>query len=129
MTLSSDTFKEINLRELELYRSLDPDQPISGISVSKLAHVDGQSGAVSLSAVALTSLTNGDVVRILEKIDKVVLNNEDGMKHRLNTMFTDKTDRKWTGPSPGTLRIFGPDRLCFYTGKSWRRIRLNKVTK
>lgn len=129
VTLSSDTYKEIKPQDLELYRSLDPDQPILGLPVSKLVHKDEQTGAVSLSAVAVMSLTNGDVVRILEKIEKIVLNNDDGMAHKLNTLFTDKTSRKWTGPSPGTLRIFGPDRVCFYTGRSWRRIRLNKVTK
>jgi hypothetical protein len=127
VTLSSDTFKEIKLRDLELYRSLDPSQPILGLPVSKLVQRDEQSGAVSLSAVAVMSLTNGDVVRILEKIEKIVMNNADGMEYKLNSLFTDKKDRKWTGPSPGTLRIFGPDRVCFYTGRNWRRIRLNKV--
>ena len=127
VTLSSDTFKEIKLRELELYRSLNPSQPIPGLSVNKLVQRNEQSGAVSLSAVAVTSLTNGDVVRILEKIEKIVMNNEDGMSYKLNTLFTDKPNRLWTGPSPGTLRIFGPDRVCFYTGRNWRRIRLNKA--
>lgn len=87
------------------------------------------SGTVSLNAVAVINITNGDIVRILEKIENIVMNNPDGMNYKLNALFTDKKDRRWAGPSPGTLRIFGPDRVCFYTGRSWRRIRLNKVSK
>lgn len=126
--LSSDTYKEFKLEDLNLYRSLDPDQVNLNIPVSKLSVKEEKSGAVSLSAVAVINITNGDIVKILEKIEKIVMNNEDGMNYKLNTLFTDKKDRKWTGPSPGTLRIFGPDRVCFYTGKNWRRIRINKVS-
>lgn len=129
VTLSSDTFKEIKLRDLELYRALDPEKVILGLPVSKMATRDEVSGTVSLNAVAVINITNGDIVRILEKIENIVMNNPDGMNYKLNALFTDKKDRRWAGPSPGTLRIFGPDRVCFYTGRNWRRIRLNKVSK
>lgn len=107
---------------------MDPDQVALNMPPSKMAVRDERTGAVSLGGLAIVSLTNGDIVRILEKIEKIVINNDDGMEYKLNKLFMNEKDRKWTGPSPGTLRIFGPERVCFYTGRNWRRIRLNKVS-
>lgn len=129
VTVSSDTFKEIKLRDLEFYRSLNPNEPLSGLLPHKLVQKDEITGFVSLGAMAVVVITNGHIVKILEKVEKIVMNNPDGMSYKLNSMFTDKKDQKWTGPSPGTLRIFGTDRVCFYTGRSWRRIRINKVSE
>lgn len=126
VTVSSDTFMQIKPEEINLYRRGNPDQMVMGLSPSKLVVRNGTTGGVSLGAMAVMSLTNGDIVRIMEKIEKLVLNTPEGMNKKLNALFADEKEQRKVSLTPGTLRIFGSNRACFYTGRGWCRIRLNR---
>jgi hypothetical protein len=126
VTVSSDTFMQIKPEEIDLYRRGNPNQMVMGLSPSKLVVQSGTTGEVSLGAMAVISLTNGDIVKIMEKIEKLVLDIPEGMDKKLNAIFADEKKQKGSSLTPGTLRIFGSNRACFYTGRSWRGIRLNR---
>lgn len=126
VTVSSDTFMQIKPEEINLYRRGHPDQMVMGLSPSKLVVQSSTTGEVSLGAMSVISLTNGDIVRIMEKIEKLVLNTPEGMNKKLNALFADEKEQRKGSLTPGTLRIFGSNRACFYTGRGWRKIRLNR---
>lgn len=127
VTVSSESYIQIRPEEMNLYRMGDPDQVLMGVSPIKLSVRDDKTGEVSIGAVAALSLTNGDVIKIMGKIEKLLLDDKDAVGHKLNDLFGEEKKRSKYSITPGTLRIFGSNRACFYTGRNWRNIRLNKT--
>lgn len=125
VSVSSDAFVQISPEDIYLYRRGDPGQIIYTLGPSKLAHKNDATGQISLGALAALSLTNGDIIKIMGKIEKLVMDSPDGMNHKLNELFSEGKNKKST-VIPGTLRIFANNRACYYTGRSWRGIRLNR---
>jgi len=125
LVVSSDSFKQITPSEIDLYKNADPDGVVF-VQVNKMIHQDEKTNTIQLGALAAIRITNADIVRIMEKISRIVANTQEGMDYKLNKLFSDDKTRKRYGPPPGTLRIFGPGLVSFYTGKEWRRVNLVK---
>lgn len=123
LVVSSESFKQITPSEIDLYKNADPDRVVF-VQVDKMIHKEEETGGVQLGALAAIRITNADVVRIMEKISRIVANTQEGMEHKLNKLFSDDKNRKRYGPPPGTLRVFGPGLVSFYTGKEWRKLNL-----
>jgi hypothetical protein len=126
VSVSSDSFVQISPEDLFLYRRGDPGQIIYTLSSNKLAHKNDATGQISLGALAALSLTNGDIIKIMGKIGKLVSDSPEGMSYKLNELFSEGKNKRYP-VIPGTLRIFANNRACYYTGRSWRGIRLNKT--
>jgi hypothetical protein len=69
-------------------------------------------------------ITNSDAVEILKKVEEYVLPSAEYMEYTLRDMFEHKSNRGWLGIKPGTVRIFSRELMCYYTGKSWKKIEL-----
>lgn len=123
LIVSSENFRQITPSEVDLYRNADPNGLVF-VQVDKMIHRDEKTTGVQLGALAAVRITNRDVVRIMEKISRIVAGTSEGMDYKLNKLFSDDKNRKRYGPPPGTLRIFGPGLVSFYTGKEWRRVNL-----
>jgi hypothetical protein len=112
---SSDEYIQITPEEVSLYYLGNPDQI--------LINLPAYGGKSPISCLRLTT---GDIIKIMEKIEKLVMESPEGMKHKLNKMFGEEKKQRVYSLIPGTLRIFGPELACFWTGRGWRKIRLNK---
>jgi hypothetical protein len=123
LVVSSENFRQITPSEVDLYKNADPNGVVF-VQVNKMIHQDEETGGVQLGALAAIRITNGDIVRIMEKISRIVANTQEGVEYKLNKLFSEDKNPKRYGPPPGTLRIFGPGLVSFYTGKGWRRVNL-----
>lgn len=74
------------------------------------------------SAVHHLKITNGQAYDILCKAIKIVQDTEEYTAYLLNNMFGDEKNKQ-SGPPPGTVRFYAKDLICFYTGKTWRKIK------
>jgi hypothetical protein len=79
-----------------------------------------------LSTQVGINYTVNDVSQMLEIVDEKLFNSKSGMAYKLEKMFGEKNKNKAYGPEPGTIRIFAQNRLCYYDGKSWLRLRYTK---
>jgi hypothetical protein len=126
VTVDSENYMQIRPEEMDLYRRGNPDQTLKTLIPNKLAHKHVISGDITLGAMATLSFTNGDIVKIMDKIEKLVMESPEGMGHKLNEIFSDEKLKAKRFLTPGTLRIYANNMACYYTGRSWRKIRLNR---
>ena len=116
--VNSDEYIEIKPSHLTVLRNINPDRPYTPSIKGRI-----NQNPSFIKSTSLVNLTHGDIITIMEKIEKIVINSPEGMKYKLGTLFLDE---KYYGPAPGTLRVFANNRACFFTGRGWRKIRLNK---
>ena len=57
----------------------------------------------------------------LTKAIKIVENTEEYTEYLLITSFDDRS--KYKKVPPGTIRFYTKDSVCFYNGRSWRRLK------
>lgn len=122
LVTSSDLFREFRISEIPRIReaakasyALMP--PKSWRYREPLP--DGKIYAIDITKISLKSLTS-----TLERIEKMVMNTEEGMEYKINSLFRDQSVKN-TAPwstRPGTLRIFSQNLASYYDGKSWRKI-------
>lgn len=120
--VSSDIYKEIKPFQIETYKNLPQDELVSFYPF-KIKRPSPENRALSLSFM---KLTNGDIVKIMEKIQNILLNDADAVSYTLDKLFTTDSKQPMRYPIPGTLRIYSSDLICYYTGSKWRRINLFK---
>lgn len=70
-------------------------------------------------AAKILRFTNLEVFKILEKSVKIVENTEQYTEYLLNDTFG---EQKFIINPPGTVRFYSQDLICFYNGKSWRKL-------
>lgn len=68
------------------------------------------------------NFSNLEVYSLLKKAVKIVENTEEYATYLLERTFGDGTNRKYSTP-PGTVRFFSQDLICFYNGKTWRKLK------
>lgn len=118
--VSSDIYKEIKPFQIETYKRLPQDELISFYPYKVQLPVNKVLG------LSFMKLSNGDIVKIMEKIQKIILNDADAVSYTLDKLFTTDSKQPMRYPIPGTLRIYSSDLMCYYTGSKWRRINLFK---
>lgn len=74
--------------------------------------------SVTYSAHTLR-FTNFEVFKLLEKAIKIVENTEQYAEYLLSETFGEP---KFIINPPGTIRFYSQDLICFYNGKSWRKL-------
>jgi len=116
--VSSSIYYEITLEELKHYSCLDPSNYL--ITKSGWAARRGE----FTNSLLYARITNSDVVEILKKVEQYVLPSAEYMEYTLRDMFEHKSNRGWLGIKPGTVRIFSRELMCYYTGKSWKKVQL-----
>jgi len=72
-----------------------------------------------LYAAKALRFTNTEVFAFLEKSIKIVENTEQYTEYLLNDTFG---EQKFIINPPGTVRFYSQDLICFYNGKSWRKL-------
>ena len=75
-------------------------------------------------AVNTLTYTIQDVYELLNKAIRIVEDTEQYTEYLLNKTFGNPTDSGHYSIPPGTLRFYAPDLICFYNGKTWRKIKL-----
>lgn len=70
-------------------------------------------------AAHLIRFTNMEVYDLLTKSIKIVENTEQYTEYILNDVFG---EAKFVITPPGTIRFYAQDLVCFYNGKSWRKL-------
>jgi hypothetical protein len=117
--ISSEIFKSFKLSDLvDLKKSGNPDLVL---------HVPfmGTGNVGSIYKLSEFSLTRGQIISLLEKVEKIVLGTEKGMEQKLDFLFDDrKNKRKDWGTKAGDVRFYSPELACYYDGKSWRKLNI-----
>lgn len=75
-------------------------------------------------AVNTLTYTVQDVYELLNKAIRIVEDTEQYTEYLLNKTFGNPADSGHYSIPPGTLRFYAPDLICFYNGKTWRKIKL-----
>ena len=115
--VSSDEYLEVKLNELELYSKLDPSSYVN-ISLRKRSTIDFS------SSLLFVKIRNSDLVEILKKVEKYVTSSGEDIEYKLRKMFEEGGKKRWLGVKPGTVRIYSNELISYYTGKSWRKIKV-----
>lgn len=68
------------------------------------------------------NFSNLEVYSLLKKAVKIVENTEEYANYLLERTFGDGASKKYSTP-PGTVRFFSQDLICFYNGKTWRKLK------
>ena len=66
--------------------------------------------------------SNLEVYSLLKKAVKIVESTEEYASYLLERTFGDESSKKYSTP-PGTVRFYSQDLICFYNGKTWRKIK------
>ena len=61
------------------------------------------------------------VLSLLQKAIKIVENTEEYTEYLLYDTFSDKN--VYNKVPPGTIRIFSPKLICFFNGRTWRKLK------
>ena len=73
-------------------------------------------------AAHILSFSNLEVYTLLKKAVRVVESTEEYANYLLERTFGENTSKKYSTP-PGTVRFYSQDLICFYNGKTWRKIK------
>jgi hypothetical protein len=126
VTVDSENYMQIRPEDVGMYSRVNPDQTLLTPYPRRFAHKNDTTGEVTPGSMSTLSITTGDIVRIMAKIEKLVMGSPEGVNHRLNELFLDEKKQARRSITPGTLRIFANNMACYYTGRSWRKIRLTR---
>ncbi len=77
-------------------------------------------------AAHFLTFSNLEVYLLLQKALKIVENTEEYANYLLEETFNGGNSRKYSTP-PGTVRFYSQDLICFYNGKTWRKIKPETV--
>jgi len=66
--------------------------------------------------------SNLEVYSLLKKAVSIVESTEEYASYMLERTFGDGSSKKYSTP-PGTVRFYSQDLICFYNGKTWRKIK------
>lgn len=92
----------------------------SGNIKAKLEEKYGEEGPVYyIPAYTEIKITYLEALNLLDRANALVLETDEGIRSAINKIID--TDTKG-GMQPGTLRFFSNDLICYYTGKSWKKI-------
>jgi hypothetical protein len=77
---------------------------------------------VTVRALCFLNFTNAEVFAMLSKALRIVENTPEYTEYQLNKTFSTQEAKFSLSTPPGTVRIFSNDLICFYNGKSWRKL-------
>jgi hypothetical protein len=79
----------------------------------------------SIPKLVLDAITLAEAKYLAETADKLIMETPEGAEYKLKKIFSPSTDKtKLYGPPPGTVRVFSRQHICYYTGKSWKKLSL-----
>lgn len=114
LPLSSQTFKYSCGTAYSMHNAF------SGNIKAKLEEKYGEEGPVYyIPAYTEIEITYLEALNLLDRANALVLETDEGIRSAINKIID--TDTKG-GMQPGTLRFFSNDLICYYTGKSWKKI-------
>jgi len=124
IVIRSDIFAQIKPKKLIELRELadSPDKHSYyqfNNNVSNGYEYDFDCKESVLYAAKILRFTNMEVFMFLDKAIKIVENTEQYTEYLLNDTFG---EQKFIINPPGTVRFYSQDLICFYNGKSWRKL-------
>jgi hypothetical protein len=84
--------------------------------------VDARPMSATEFAIHYVQFSNQDIYNLLNKAIEIVKNTEEYVSYQLQDIFNDDKNKTYYTP-PGTIRIFANDLICFYNGKTWRKLK------
>ena len=71
--------------------------------------------------IVISGIAAFSVLHLLQKAIRIVENTEEYTEYLLLDTFGDKYT--YNKIPPGTIRIFNPDLICFFNGRTWRKLK------
>lgn len=122
INVQSDVFHQIKPSKLpELYDLVNSGSKHSMCSLIRTVTVPNPPCPGVIWAAHYLRFTNQQVYDMLVKAINIVKDTEEYFSHQLNDTFNDGKHKHYTTP-PGTVRIYDRDLICFYNGKTWRKL-------
>lgn len=122
INVQSDVFHQIKPSKLpELHDLINNGSKHSMCSLIRTVTVPSPPSPDVIWAAHYLRFTNQQVYDMLVKAVNIVKDTEEYFSHQLNDVFNDGKDKRYTTP-PGTVRIYDQDLICFYNGKTWRKL-------
>ena len=123
INVQSDIFHQIKPSKLpELQELIKSGSKHSLWSMIRTVTVSTPSVPDEIWAVHYLRFTNQQIYDLLTKALGIVKDTEEYFTYQLNQTFVDNKDKNYSTP-PGTVRIYDHDLICFYNGKTWRKLK------
>jgi hypothetical protein len=112
--------------EKKLVDFLSPEQILKrkALHCVQTSHLISDGDVPSISAMAYLNLTNGEIISLLERVKRIVDGSEAGLQRDFENSFLSDQRTKRIFTPLGLIKIFSRDRICFYNGKNWRKIKV-----
>lgn len=77
-----------------------------------------------LRAIDCLRFSQGEIYDLLQKAVSIVENTEEYTNYLLEDTFVDSENKshKYSIP-PGTVRFYSQDLICFFNGKTWKKLK------
>lgn len=77
------------------------------------------------TALSQVRITYGQAIKLLGRARDLALETPEGFKYSMTREFVAERPSKeirWSERMVGEVRIFSSDLMCYYTGKSWKKL-------
>lgn len=126
VNVQSDIFYQIkpsNLLELKSLVEGGSKHAKCNLTSKTLRVVVGRPRPDEVWAAHYLNFSNLQVYNLLCKALRIVENTEEYTSYLLNQAFNTEKKKSYSTP-PGSVRVYSEDLICFYNGKTWRKIEL-----
>lgn len=123
INIQSDIFHQIKPSKLsELQELVDSGSRHAMCKFIRTVTVPHPPAPPEIWAAHYLRFTNQQVYDLLTKAVNIVKDTEEYVTYQLNEAFGDGKNKHYSTP-PGTVRIYAQDLICFYNGKTWRKLK------
>jgi hypothetical protein len=117
---SSDVYHQIKPSQLGKIEELLKTQGEN--SIHQFPFKGGTSWPGTIWSTQVIKLTNIQIYKLLKKSISIIENTEEYAEYLLDKVFAEGGSSKNYSLPPGTLRLYSEKLICFYNGKTWRKI-------
>jgi len=119
---SSDVYHQIKPSQLGKLEELLKTQGEN--SIHQFGFQSGPDGIGNIWSTRAMKLTNIQIYKLLKKSISIIEHTEEYAEYLLNKVFVEDGSSKNYSLPPGTLRLYSQELICFYNGKTWKKIKL-----
>jgi hypothetical protein len=117
---SSDVYHQIKPSQLGKLEELLKTQGEN--SIYQFSFQNWHQGEIgNIWSTRIMKLTNIQIYKLLKKSISIIEHTEEYAEYLLNRVFVEDKSKNYSLP-PGTLRFYSEKLICFYNGKTWRKI-------
>lgn len=127
----SNSSVEVKLKDFKLYMNSSQGSPLYTVSKWHSFLRLSKNGELQVSSLRKVRITHNQIAKALLWVEEKIMGTDAGAAYVLEKAFAPEEKQKamagvW-GPSPGTIKIFSPDLISFFDGKSWRKLPMHVI--